>query len=37
MNGIDTYIDQQDLAIRPRLCAIRAAIQEAIPEEKISR
>ena len=38
MNGIDTYIDQQDPAIRPRLHAIRAAVREAIPEaeERIS-
>ena len=38
MNGIDTYIDQQDPAIRPRLCAIRNTIREAIPEaeERIS-
>ena len=38
MNGIDTYIDQQDPAIRPRLHAIRDTIREAIPEaeERIS-
>ena len=38
MNGIDTYIDQQDPAIRPRLRAIRDTIREAIPEaeERIS-
>ena len=38
MNGIDTYIDQQDPAIQPRLRAIRDTIREAIPEaeERIS-
>ena len=35
MNGIDTYIDQQDPAIRLRLHAIRAAIREAIPDAVI--
>ncbi len=35
---IDTYIDQQDPAIRPRLHAIRDTIRETIPEaeERIS-
>ena len=38
MNGIDTYIQQQDQAIQPRLHAIRDTIREAIPEaeERIS-
>ena len=38
MNGIDTYIQQQDPAIQPRLHAIRDTIREAIPaaEERIS-
>ena len=38
MNGIDTYIQQQDPAIQPRLRAIRDTIREAIPEaeERIS-
>ena len=38
MNVIDTYIGQQNPAIRPRLIAIRVAIREAIPAaaERIS-
>ena len=38
MNVIDTYIEQQNPAIRPRLKAIRVTIREAIPEaeERIS-
>ena len=32
MNVIDTYIEQQNPAIRPRLKAIRVTIREAIPE-----
>ena len=38
MNVIDTYIEQQNPGIRPRLKAIRVAIREAIPEaeERIS-
>ena len=38
MNQIDEYISRQEEAVRPRLIAIRKAIQAAIPEaeERIS-